>query len=73
MEAVQRAFHPSESGLDGVAVGDPNEMQNLYSDPEYADVINDLKDRLKSTRKELNETDERYPHINEIIEKNWNK
>jgi N-acetylglucosamine-6-sulfatase len=52
---------------------DPNEMQNLYSDPEYSEVINDLKTRLKSLRKELNETDERYPHIQDIIDKNWNK
>lgn len=52
---------------------DPNETQNLYFDPEYTEVINDLKLRLKSLREELSETDERYPHIQEIIDKNWNK
>ncbi|MBN1387556.1 MAG: hypothetical protein JW965_03870 [Bacteroidales bacterium] len=46
-------------------------MQNLYSGPVYAEVIEDLKIELKSVREELTETDERYPHIQEIIDKYW--
>ena len=46
-------------------------MQNRYSDPDYAEVIENLKIELKSVREELNETDERYPHIQEIIDKYW--
>ncbi len=52
---------------------DPHEMDNRYSDQEYAEVIKDLKIRLKALREELNETDEKYPHIQEIIDKYyWN-
>ncbi len=50
---------------------DPNEMNNLYGDPEYKEVIADLKDQLKDMRKDLNETDKNYPHIQKIIDENW--
>lgn len=52
---------------------DPHEMDNRYSDPEYAAVIQDLKIRLKALRDELNETDEKYPHIQKVIDKYWNE
>jgi uncharacterized sulfatase len=52
---------------------DPYEMNNLYSDPAYAAIIKELKTKLKSLREELNETDERYPHIQKIIDKYWNQ
>jgi len=52
---------------------DPKEMNNLYGNPEYASIIADLKIRLKSTREELNETDANYPHIQKIIEENWDR
>ena len=51
---------------------DPHEMNDQYYDPEYSDIIDDLKRRLKAVREELNETDEQYPHIQEIIDKHWN-
>ncbi len=51
---------------------DPNELNNRYDDPEYKAVIADLKDQLKEMREELNETDKNYPHIQKIIDKNWN-
>jgi arylsulfatase A-like enzyme len=50
---------------------DPHEMNNLYGNPEYAEIISDLKIRLKSTREKLNETDKNYPHIQKIIDENW--
>jgi len=46
-------------------------MNNLYGNPEYAGIISDLKKRLKSTREELNKTDENYPHIQRIIDEYW--
>lgn len=52
---------------------DPTEVQNQYSNPEYADIISGMKEKLKSTRAELNETDKDYPHLQKIIEENWNK
>ncbi|SFF67683.1 uncharacterized sulfatase [Salegentibacter agarivorans] len=52
---------------------DPYEMNNAYDDPYYQDIISNLKIRLKDLREELNETDEDYPHIQEIIDKHWNE
>ncbi len=50
---------------------DPKEMNNLYGNPEYAEVIADLKQRLARVRSELNETDANYPHIQAIIDQHW--
>ena len=47
------------------------EMMNQYSNPEYKKLIEDMKVELKKTRVELNETDEKYPHIQKIIDANW--
>ncbi len=52
---------------------DPHEMNNVYGDPAYAKVTADLKRRLLKLRKDLNETDDNYPHIQEIIDENWDK
>ncbi|MFI3247747.1 MAG: sulfatase [Rikenellaceae bacterium] len=51
---------------------DPEEMNNCYADPKYADVIADLKVQLKEMRHELNEEDgEKYPNIQAVIDANW--
>lgn len=50
---------------------DPHEMKNLYGDPTYGKVIKNMKAELKKTRADLNETDEKYPHIQQIIDANW--
>ena len=50
---------------------DPSEMNNLYSDPEYDGLIEGLKNKLKSVREELDETDRDYPHIQKIIDEHW--
>jgi arylsulfatase A-like enzyme len=52
---------------------DPFEMKNQYRNPEYRAVIEAMKVELKKTRAELNETDEKYPYIQAIIEANWDK
>ena len=52
---------------------DPKEMNNCYNDPQYAGVIAGLKEDLKRMRDDLNETDASYPHIQKIIDENWNK
>ncbi len=51
---------------------DPHEMRNEYKNPKYADIIADLKGEILRQRKELNEGDEKYPHIQQIIDKHWN-
>ncbi|OEJ99003.1 acetylglucosamine-6-sulfatase [Flavivirga aquatica] len=50
---------------------DPKEMNNAYSNPEYKDIITNLKSQLIKLRKDLNETDIKYPHIQEIINAHW--
>ncbi len=51
---------------------DPKEMRNEYNNPEYKDIIAKMKTRLLEVREELNETDEKYPHIQKIIDEHWN-
>ena len=50
---------------------DPREMKNEYANPAFAKIIASMKVQLKKTRKELGETDEKYPHIQKIIDANW--
>lgn len=51
---------------------DPKEMNNAYSNPEYKDVIADLKTQLVKLREDLNETDKNFPHIQKVIDEHWN-
>ena len=51
---------------------DPEELHNLYNNPKYKSIIDELKIELKNQRQDLNETDENYPHIQKIIDKHWN-
>ena len=50
---------------------DPEETVNQYADPKYAEIIKELKGELKRLRFELNETDDKYLHIQEAIEAHW--
>jgi len=52
---------------------DPHEMHNRYSDPEYRKIVASLKTELKRLRKEVGDTDEKYPQIRKIIDANWDK
>ena len=50
---------------------DPQELNNVYKDPFYANVVRDLKAELKRQRELYNETDEAYPRLAALIEKHW--
>ncbi|MFI3321627.1 MAG: sulfatase [Rikenellaceae bacterium] len=52
---------------------DPAEMENMYDNPKYSSIISDLKSQLLKMREDLNETDKEYPHIQQIIDENWEK
>lgn len=52
---------------------DPNELNNVYSDPKYKPVIEKLKEELKLKREEYNETDRYFPNIQKVIEEYWDK
>lgn len=47
---------------------DPHEMVNEYANPQYANVVKDLKTELVKTREEIGDTDEKFPRIKKIIE-----
>ncbi|WP_046287754.1 sulfatase family protein [Zobellia galactanivorans] len=49
---------------------DPNEMINQYANLEYAPIINELKIELFETREEIGDTDDEFPRIKGVIEKN---
>lgn len=50
---------------------DPNEMVNQYSNPEYSDVIMELKRELVKLREEVGDDDSNYPDIKQIIDDNF--
>ncbi|MCP4257991.1 MAG: sulfatase [Planctomycetes bacterium] len=50
---------------------DPYEMNNLYGKRKYAAIIKELKTELLRLRKKYNETDDRYPHIQKVIDEYW--
>jgi uncharacterized sulfatase len=50
---------------------DPHEMHNLYGDPAHAELIAQLKQELRETRKALGENDAQYPRIQAIIDAHW--
>ncbi len=52
---------------------DPKEMNNVYNNPAYKNIVAELKTELKNKRAELNEEDgEKYPHIQKVIDAHWN-
>ncbi|MDF9796476.1 arylsulfatase A-like enzyme [Catalinimonas alkaloidigena] len=51
---------------------DPEELHNRYNDPAYQETIAKLKEQLRQKREALNETDENFPHIQEVIEAHLN-
>ena len=52
---------------------DPHENHNAYNDPKYAPVNKQMKKDLLRLRKETGDTDEKYPEMQELLEKYYNK
>jgi len=50
---------------------DPYEMNNVHGDPAYAAVQKELKAELLRLKKQLGDTDEKYPQMMKIREKYW--
>ncbi len=50
---------------------DPQEVHNVYGDPAYKEIIADMKQQLREKREALHETDEKFPHIQKVIEAHW--
>ena len=51
---------------------DPNETVNMYAEMKGTEELQALKSMLQEVREEVEDTDEEFPHIKEIIESNWN-
>lgn len=45
---------------------DPKENHNAYNDPQYADIIKEMKAELIRLRSEVGDSDERYPEMQEL-------
>lgn len=43
---------------------DPHEMQNLYDDPAYQEVVANLKQKLQDLKVEFDDTDDQYVEMN---------
>ena len=50
---------------------DPMELRNAYNDPEYADIIKEMKFELKKTREEVGDTDEKHPVMVKLLKEHW--
>lgn len=50
---------------------DPEEMDNRYGQAAYADIIKDLKMRLKKLRTKVGENDADFPQIEKIVAEHW--
>lgn len=51
---------------------DPKQLHNAYKDPEYREIIAQMKQEILHQREVLGDTDADNPEILEIIEKHWN-
>ena len=50
---------------------DPHEMNNVYGDPAYTQVVKDMKAELLRLKNETGDTDEKYPELMEVRRKYW--
>ncbi|MEW4528296.1 sulfatase [Maioricimonas sp. JC845] len=52
-------------------VKDPKETVNQYDNPEYADVVQDLKAQLAALREQVGDTGEDFPATERVIQEFW--
>ena len=50
---------------------DPNEMNNIYNDPSYSNLIKELKTRLLELKEQYGDRDEKYPELMSVRKKFW--
>jgi len=51
---------------------DPKENHNAYNDPEYAEIIKEMKIELQKQREIFGDTDSKYPEMQEVFRTSWN-
>ena len=52
---------------------DPGEMNNAYNDPQYQDIIKEMKEEILRQRELYDDTDEGNELIRKVIEEAWDK
>ena len=52
---------------------DPHEMQNVYREPQYRDVVTRLKAELLRLKAEIGDTDVKYPELMEVRRQYWDE
>jgi N-acetylglucosamine-6-sulfatase len=50
---------------------DPREMDNVYNDPAYQNIVQRLKQKLLDKKQSLGDTDDKYPALMKLREKAW--
>ncbi len=50
---------------------DPREVRNAYNDPEYADIITEMKKELLHQREKYGDTDADSPDMQTILKNHW--
>lgn len=50
---------------------DPQEMNSVYNNPAYANIVKDLKTQLRQLKEKLEDRDENYLGLKEIAQKHW--
>jgi N-acetylglucosamine-6-sulfatase len=50
---------------------DPHEMNNLYQDPQYKQVVEELKHQLLAVKDEIGDRDEKYPELMKLRAATW--
>jgi hypothetical protein len=67
-------FKPTEPGWELYDLkNDPQELRNVYDDPDYKVIIEKLKAQLLHAKKELDDTDEKYPELMQVRQLYWDK
>ena len=52
---------------------DPLELKNVYADPAYAQIVQDLKKELLRLKAKVGDRDEDHPHLLEVRKEYWNR
>jgi arylsulfatase A-like enzyme len=66
-DSVPRAKTPTWELFD--LKRDPKEMNNVYNDPAYTDIVKDLKNRLRQLKEKYEDNDEFLPGLKQITRK----
>ena len=51
---------------------DPNEMNNVYEQPQYREIREELKIKLDNEKRRIGDTDDKYPELVTARREHWN-